>query len=185
MKTIKLVSGNENKLNEYRALLPNVRITPYPKELVEIQHLNIAEVAVAKLKTLIEEVGTKSPLLVEDTGLFIDYFNWQLPGAFTSQFLKVLGPKGILNLMQSAPDRRANIKTVLAYFNGTDIQTFSGTLVGSISMGLEGVENFGFDCIFVPRMYCRTLAQLGQEEKNRISSRAMACKQFLEYLNKK
>ena len=49
-----------------------------------------------------------------------------------------------------------------------------GTLAGSIARAAAGTEGFGFDPVFVPDGETRTVAELGDEWKERHSHRAEA-----------
>ena len=53
-------------------------------------------------------------------------------------------------------------------------ETVSGTCPGRIVDKLRGAKGFGYDPLFVPEGHERTFAEMGNEEKNRLSHRGRA-----------
>ncbi len=59
-----------------------------------------------------------------------------------------------------------------------------GICNGNIGFNEIGVNGFGYDCIFIPEGYTKTMAQLSEKEKNQISHRGKALKNLRECLEK-
>ena len=59
---------------------------------------------------------------------------------------------------------------------------FEGVVKGTIAEEKRGDKGFGYDPIFIPDGYDKTFAELGVEEKNKISHRAKATEEFAEFL---
>jgi len=53
-------------------------------------------------------------------------------------------------------------------------ELYAGTCAGHIGFAVRGHAGFGYDPLFIPLEYARTFAELGEEEKNKISHRARA-----------
>lgn len=70
---------------------------------------------------------------------------------------------------------------VLAFPNGHLLKT-KGVCRGQISLKPAGKAGFGYDPVFIPDGYQKTLADLGVEEKNKLSHRAKALKQLEQLL---
>jgi XTP/dITP diphosphohydrolase len=64
-------------------------------------------------------------------------------------------------------------------------QQFEGILRGMILTEKRGARGFGYDPIFLPDGYPKTLAEMSAEEKNQISHRARAIAQLVEFLKEK
>ena len=74
--------------------------------------------------------------------------------------------------------RQAKFVCVLcAYING-NIKYYKGELKGHIGFEMKGNSGFGYDPLFIPDGYDKTVAELTKEEKNRISHRARAVEKF-------
>lgn len=59
---------------------------------------------------------------------------------------------------------------------------FKGYMYGKISSKVKGEHGFGYDPIFIPEGYNKTLGELDDKTKNSISHRANAISQFIKYL---
>ncbi|MBR4927508.1 MAG: non-canonical purine NTP pyrophosphatase [Alphaproteobacteria bacterium] len=59
---------------------------------------------------------------------------------------------------------------------------FEGIFEGDIISVPRGENGFGYDPVFVPKGYDKTVAELGEDEKNAISHRALALKKVTAFL---
>ncbi len=179
-KGVKVLTSNEGKFRELAELAKEFSIelewVNVPKW--EIQSEDLAEIA--KFSAEIAFTIVKSPVIVEDTGLFIDALNG-FPGPYTSYARKTIGLEGILKLMQGVEDRRARFVTYLAYADSQGTRVFRGEVTGKIAEEIRGDKGFGFDPIFVPDGESRTFAEMDVSEKNKYSHRAMAFKEFAKF----
>jgi non-canonical purine NTP pyrophosphatase (RdgB/HAM1 family) len=64
---------------------------------------------------------------------------------------------------------------------GTLAQTFTGTLVGQAATQPRGKAGFGYDPIMIPSGEERTLAEMSEAEKNRLSHRQVALRKFASW----
>ena len=90
------VTGNPNKLREAQKIIPS--LNGLTCELTEIQSLEPHEI----IKYKLEEARKKFPgknLIVDDTSLYFECLNSQLPGPYIKWFLKVLKPEGLAKLV--------------------------------------------------------------------------------------
>ena len=125
----------------------------------------------------------------DDTGLEIEALNGR-PGVYSARYAgehcsfqdnidKVLAElKGIEN-------RKASFSTVIALLYNGEKYFFEGRIEGVITEESSGIEGFGYDPIFKPNSYRETFAALGDDEKNKISHRAIAMQKLLVFLKEK
>lgn len=172
------VTSNQNKVREVEAIL-GVNINRVDIDLPEIQSLDHKEVAHDKVLRAYEH--TKKPVMVEDTGLFIQAFDG-FPGALSKWLLITVGPKKLCDIMKPY-EKKAIFRTCIAFYNGKDVHVFDGKTHGRISDSPRGTVGFGWDPIFIPDGHDKTFAEMTFEQKNAISHRGKALKKFKEYLN--
>ncbi len=183
-------TGNENKAREVRSVLPN-RISL--KTLSDIEfHDEIEEVGKTLAENAIIKATTvhnfyRSNVFAEDTGLEVNALNGA-PGVYTARYG---GPSNdadknmstLLDALKNHDDRAARFRTVVALILDESLLTFEGILEGEISLERRGNQGFGYDPLFVPKGYSRTLAQLSEGEKNLISHRKNAIDKLVAYLS--
>ena len=179
MGKIVFASTSEGKFKEIFLYLKNfdIEIEFVRFDTVEIQSNKLEEIALEKSKEAFEKIGR--PLIVEDTGLFIDLLKG-FPGPFSSYVLETIGNQGILDLLLNRKKRFALFKSVIVYRDNNNNMTFSGDTRGTISDHItEG--GWGYDPIFIPEGSSITYAQLGIENKMAISHRTRALNNFAKW----
>ena len=179
MRRIIFASTNESKYNEILLHLRNfdIEIEYVRFKTVEIQSNSLEEIALKKSKEAYEKIGI--PLIVEDTGLFIDSLKG-FPGPYSSYILETIGNQGILDLLSNKANRFALFRSVVAYKDGNNNLTFSGETRGIISNHISK-GGWGYDPIFIPEGSSITYAQQGITNKIRISHRTQALNHFAEW----
>ncbi|HJJ31074.1 MAG TPA: XTP/dITP diphosphatase [Methanocorpusculum sp.] len=179
---ITVVTGNKGKAAEVAAFFSGIEeVTSVSVEMTEPQAESLEEVAHAKAEQAYAVL--KRPLIVDDTGLFIEAVNG-FPGPYAAYVQDTIGNAGILALLSGEKNRRAYFETVIAYADKTGIYTFSGRVYGDITQSPRGNEGFGYDPIFSAGD--KTLAEMSIAEKNTMSHRAHALISFKEwYVNQR
>lgn len=181
---IYFASGNKNKLIEASKILADndIEIKTLLMESPEIQSDDLEEVAIFSVKYAFKEV--QKPVFIEDSGLFIEALNG-FPGPYSSYVYRTLGNDGILKLMENEKNRNAVFISAIAYSESDDfILTFKGESYGQISFKILEGDNaaWGYDPIFIPKEGDnRSYAQMGIEEKNKVSHRKKSLEQFGEW----
>lgn len=149
----------------------------------EIQADNLDEVAIHGLSWLMERY--RRPLLIDDSGLFVDALG-DFPGVYSAYAFKTIGCKGILRLMDGEENRSARFECCLGYMEPSgEPLLFRGIAEGSISLSERGEGGFGFDPIFIPADRAETFAELPMDDKNMLSHRGRAFEKFFQYLREK
>ena len=93
----------------------------------------------------------------------------------------------LLDLMKDVDkeNRKAKFICVLCVIIEEDIKYYRGEMEGSIAFEMSGDSGFGYDPVFIPKGYDNTVAQLSDDEKNKISHRAKALINFVDCVFKK
>lgn len=168
------VTSNIHKFNEIKHIIPNIRMHKMefiePQDSIEIVAMSKAIQAYSRLK---------QPLVVEDTGLFLNALSG-FPGEYSVWLHKRIGCRGIIDLLRDKEDRSGEMVTVVAYVDRDGIRLFRGALRVRIADSERG-EGFGFDPILIPEGKDFTLAE-NPEYKLEHSHRALAFKKLREYL---
>jgi XTP/dITP diphosphohydrolase len=178
-----LVTGNIHKFLEARRVLSRYEIaTAMLKRIgvVEIQDDEIENVARTSAVDAVSKCHL--PVVVEDSGLFIEVLNG-FPGPYSSYVYRTIANDGVLKLIENSSNRKAHFKSVVAYLEPMmdEPLCFSGEVKGEIIGEKRGGQGFGFDPIFKPCNSSRTFAQMNVEEKNQFSHRALAFRKFAEW----
>jgi XTP/dITP diphosphohydrolase len=177
---IKVITSNKHKFDELNEIAKkndiNLEWVNAPK--LEIQADSLEEIV--RYSASIFYSIYKSPILVDDSGLFIEELNG-FPGPYTNFVKRTIDNKGILKLLSGVKNRNAYFETALCYIDSKITKIFSGKVNGSIISNTRGNEGFGFDPIFIPNGSSKTFAEMKIEEKNMYSHRATAFKKFLEF----
>ena len=125
----------------------------------------------------------------DDTGLEIKALN-NAPGVFSARYAgeakdSSANIRRVLTELQNHTDRSARFRTVIALILGEEEYILDGIINGIIINEARGETGFGYDPVFVPNGYIKTFAELGAEEKNRISHRAEAVKKLKQLIDEK
>ena len=178
-----IATRNPDKLREITHLFQSLSIVV--RGLAEFSHVSpvvedrptIYENAMKKAMEVAEQVGYW--VLADDTGLFVEALEGA-PGVMSARYS---GPnatyesnvKKLLSEMVRVPQakRDAFFRTVIALRTETSLHLVEGELHGRITVKPRGHQGFGYDPVF-ELSDGRTLAELGLEEKNRISHRGLA-----------
>jgi XTP/dITP diphosphohydrolase len=178
-----LGTRNQGKIKELKELLSDVE----GLELLSFFDVQFSEVkedkntfyenAILKARTISEETGLC--VLADDAGLEVNSLNGE-PGVRSARYSGypvdfTRNNELLLQRMRGISDRQARFTIVIA-IHLTDGREYTekGNLLGKITQRPIGEGGFGYDPLFVPVGYKRTLAQLGLQEKNTISHRQQA-----------
>lgn len=192
MKKLVFATNNAHKLEEIRAILGDkVEIL----SLNDIDcHADIPETAdtlqgnaALKAQYIYENYGLDC--FADDTGLEVEALNGA-PGIYSARYAGGEGHdseanmKKLLSEMQDKDNRKARFRTVICLIEDGKEHFFEGIVNGSIIRERKGGSGFGYDPVFMPDGYSETFAEMGNDEKNKISHRARAVQKLCEYLNK-
>jgi len=172
---LRFVTTNPGKVREAREYLP-CEVEQFEYDYAEIQADDLAEIAARGAREAAD--AADGPVFVEDSGLFVDALDG-FPGPYSSYAYDTLGIERVADLALAEDDRRARFRSVVACYDGTDVETFEGAVVGRI-VEPRGTGGFGYDPIF--EHDGRTFAEMSTEEKNAVSHRGRALATFADRL---
>ena len=183
MKKIIFATGNEHKAEEVRAIFSDFDIEiitlkqlENPPEIIEDGN-SFEENSLIKARTIYSEYRT--PVLADDSGLEVEQLDGA-PGIYSARYGGEDGDfiknneKLLRELSKFQKPHKARFVCVVSYIDNSREITAEGELLGKIIEEYRGVNGFGYDPLFVPSGYSKTLAEISSDEKNKISHRARA-----------
>jgi len=179
----RLCSRNPNKARELARLMPGWTIEPlgvdvFPEETGETYYEN----ARAKAEFGRASGDPDAWMIGEDSGLEVAALGGR-PGLHSARYAPEGAPAiaKLLGELEGVEDRRARyVSELVALSPGGEEVRGTGVLEGRIGYDPRGTEGFGYDPIFMPGGEERTVAELGDEWKERHSHRARAARRLLE-----
>ncbi len=196
MKII-LASGNKGKIKEFHKLLPNAQILPY-KELLgdfEIDETGstFQQNAIIKAQDIYNKLNDNEAIVIsDDSGITVPALNNE-PGIYSARYAGV-GASDIdnLNKLIDNLNKKHITKTpafytaciAIVYKNTT--YTVHGWMHGDVINEKKGDGGFGYDPIFIPNGYNKTLGELPNKIKKEFSHRTKALNlalMILKYFN--
>lgn len=143
--------------------------------------------AMHKAKTVMQRL--QLPALADDSGLEVEALN-RRPGVYSSRYAGEQcsyedNCRKLLGELEGVPEekRQARFRCVAAYVDLNDkVLVAEGVCPGRISLKPRGNGGFGYDPVFIPEGYNRTIAELSLEEKNSVSHRGQAFRKMKELL---
>jgi len=180
---IVIASGNRGKIKEFQELL-NIDITPFYELLgnIEIEEngTTFAQNALIKAKEIYNKLGKEYIVISDDSGISINALGGK-PGIYSARFAgdnasdkenlqKAVDELKKLNLNSSKAHYSAAIAIVSKY--GEYI--VHGWMYGEVITTPRGNKGFGYDPIFIPEGFDKTLGELDSNIKKDISHRSKA-----------
>ena len=191
MKII-FATGNENKVEEIRELLPEGIEIVSLKEMGYLEDIEetgktLEENAVLKAQTIYDQY--KLPVLAEDTGLEVDVLN-KAPGVYSARYAgencdAEKNMELLLKNLKSETKRTAQFRTVATFIDNNTSNLYEGVVRGEILKEKRGEKGFGYDALFLPAGFKKSFAEMSMTEKGLISHRAISIKKFIEHFYSK
>lgn len=193
MKEIVIASGNKGKIAEFKTLFKqkNIKVLSLADLTVDIPEIeetgdSFSENAQIKAETVANLI--KAPVIADDSGLVIDALDGR-PGVYSARYAgeptdDIKNYERILQEMKFVDniERTARFVAVLAFARPNKSTVyFEGHCEGKITSEPVGEFGFGYDPIFIPEGYKQTMAQLTEDEKNKISHRYHALQKLSEW----
>ena len=187
---IVLASNNKGKINEFKKLLPNDEVIAFNEILgkfeVEEDKDTFKGNAIKKAQTIYDELQKKgfSEVLVisDDSGISVPALNNE-PGVYSARYAglnandkennqKLIGELNKLKL-EITP---AFYTACIAIVYNKEVYTVHGFMYGKVINKELGKNGFGYDPMFIPNGFSKTLGELDFEIKQEFSHRNGALK---------
>lgn len=185
---ITVATGNPHKLTEISEINPykDIRLKCVDGEFNPVEDgLTFRENAFIKAKEA--SLIVKDYAFADDTGLCVDFLNGA-PGLHTARYAPTQEAKiaKLLNALDGVPFEKRSARficdMVLTDKDGNIVYKTEGKIEGFIAESAAGCGGFGYDPIFFVPEYNKTLAELQEGEKNKISHRANALLPMLKFI---
>ncbi len=178
-----VATRNEGKLHEFRELL-----APFPLEIKGLGELPSIQLAaedgdsfeanaVKKAASAAKSLGIAA--LADDSGLVVPALDGA-PGVYSARYAGEAATdaeniRKLLEEMKEVSDRAASFVCVIAVAGpGGGVRTYRGTCTGVLTCRSSGCGGFGYDPVFYYPPLGATFAEIGTDEKNRVSHRGKA-----------
>lgn len=191
MKLI-FATHNKHKLHEIKLLLPK------SIELVSLVDINFTDDIAETADTLADNAllkarhiynKYKTNCFADDSGLEVEALNGA-PGVYSARYAGLQkndadNNQKLLAELLLKQNRKACFKTVIALILEGEECVFEGVIEGEILTEMRGTNGFGYDPLFLPNGYNKTFAEMGTEEKSKISHRGLAVNKLVNFLSVK
>lgn len=186
---IVLASANKGKIAEFEKLMPNDEVIAFSEILGKIEidedQDSFKGNAIKKAKTiydlLIEKGFDKDVIVIsDDSGITVPALNNE-PGIYSARYAglnasdKENNAKLIENLNKQNLEKTTAFYTAcIAIIYNNETYTVHGWMHGVVLNKELGEGGFGYDPMFVPNGFDKTLGELGYEAKKEFSHRTKA-----------
>lgn len=187
---IVLASANKGKIDEFKKLLPNYEVVPYSDILgkfeIEETGVTFKQNALIKAETIDKKLKEKKykdyVVISDDSGISLPVLN-NAPGVYSARFSGVNASDKSNNRKLIDELKKLNLKEADAFYTACIAiiyKDFSYTVHGfmhGVAINKEiGGNGFGYDPLFIPKGFSKTLGELDFEIKQEFSHRNRALK---------
>jgi len=191
-----IASKNKGKIREIMSFyhdFPKVEWLTFKdfKKFPDVEEKGSSFLENARLKAESISLYTGKITLADDSGLEVDFLGGR-PGVRSSRYARVdatdkQNRDRLLKEMENVKkisDRTARFVCGAVLWSPVKGSIFETRCVceGFIGFEEKGTGGFGYDCIFIPTGYKKTMAQLTQKEKNNISHRGKALRVLHKFI---
>jgi XTP/dITP diphosphohydrolase len=192
MEQFIIATNNQHKLREFRQILSTFGIEIRSQKeagcTFEVEETGDTFEENAYLKASAVTRATGRPAIADDSGLMVDCLGGE-PGVYSARYCGDHDASDqekcnyLLMKIGDAQDRTAKfVCCICCTFPNGDILRARGECPGTILRASRGENGFGYDPIFCPVGMEASMAELTEDEKNAISHRGNALKQFKQKL---
>lgn len=185
MKKLVLATSNKGKVREIKELCKEYEVIPYTEIIDEFEIIEDAdsfkENALIKARAVYEALGEEDVVVMaDDSGISVDVLDGA-PGIYSARYageyandkenlkklMEDIAQKGV----KSSP---AHYTAAIAIVTKGIEKSVHGWMHGTALSEAKGEGGFGYDPMFVPLGYDKTLGQLDEKVKKELSHRSRA-----------
>lgn len=185
-----LATSNKGKVKEIKALCRDYEVVPYSELIEEFDIVEDAntfkENALIKARSVFKALQSKSSLyedvivIADDSGISVDVLDGR-PGIYSARYGgNNASDKDNLNKLMSNIMEKGVLSSPAHYTAAIAIVTKDGEysvhgwMYGTAISEARGYSGFGYDPMFIPDGYEKTLGELENEVKEKLSHRSKA-----------
>jgi len=200
MKNINIIlaSSNKGKIKEIQSLLPDFKVIPYSDILGSFEiaetGLTFKENAIIKAKTIHDmliDTNYQDDFIVisDDSGISVPALNGE-PGIYSARYAgeKATDVENLDKLISKLKEN--NISKTKAFYTASlaiahngSIYTTHGWMYGDVIDSKKGDGGFGYDPMFIPDDFDKTLGELEYDIKKELSHRTKALNLALKVIS--
>jgi len=182
---IVLATSNKGKVREIKEYCEEFEVLPYSELIEEFEIVEdgatFKQNAIIKAQAVYDALGVEDVIvLADDSGISVDALGGE-PGIFSARYageeandkdnlqklVNELKNKGV----ESSP---AHYTAAMAIVSKHGVQSVHGWMYGKVITTPRGKNGFGYDPIFIPEGFDKTLGELESDVKKELSHRSKA-----------
>ena len=192
-----LATGNKGKLREFKQMCQD-EVVPFSELLGEFEIVEdgatFAENALIKARTIYEKLGEEYLVISDDSGISLPILDGA-PGIYSARYAGegVTDKDNLYKLIDAVKEK--GVKSTPAYYTAAIAivskygeYVVHGWMHGDVLDTARGEKGFGYDPMFIPAGMDKTLGELDDDVKSKISHRGQAlelAKPIIQMLKRK
>jgi len=178
-----LATGNKGKLREFKQMCED-EVVPFSELLGDFEIVEdgdtFAENALIKARTIYEKLGKEYLVISDDSGISLPVLNGA-PGIYSARYagVGVTDKENLYKLIEAVKEKGqrstpAYYTAAIAIVSKYGEYVVHGWMHGDVIDESRGDKGFGYDPMFIPVGMDKTLGELDDEIKSKISHRGQA-----------
>jgi len=185
LKKLVLATANKGKVREIKELCKNYEVIPYtdiiaPFEIVEDAE-TFKENALIKARAVYEALGDEDAVVMaDDSGISVDVLDGA-PGIYSARYAgeNASDKDNLYKLIddikaKDVTSSPAHYTAAIAIVTKDKEKTVHGWMYGTAITEARGEKGFGYDPMFIPAGFDKTLGELDDAVKKELSHRSKA-----------
>lgn len=180
-----LATSNQGKVREIKEYCSDFEVIPYSELIEEFEIIEdgatFKENAIIKAKAVYDAIGDDDIIvLADDSGISVDALDGE-PGIYSARYAgsDVTDKDNLYKVVDEVKKKGfessfAHYTAAMAIVSKYGVQSVHGWMYGRVITTPKGENGFGYDPIFIPEGYDKTLGELESDVKKDLSHRSKA-----------